>query len=574
MALRTFSGSFQISTGAAGTVQNIPASSAIGSLAKFIDFSWNGRTNSTNSVGRATHQFGVGRAINAAVAYPNYCVTTKSQDGQATSNTASDVHEFRSIYTILAGSNAADGEADVTAFNSDGSFDVTIRNQFSAAITVHYKVFYGTDILQMQTLLTTEPVSPGTVNMVFSFDPDYLSVLCNPSGPLTTGISDDSRMTIGAATFRNKQIQQFVLTYGANDNVATMQTQHYNRNDQFIAHIDSGFAGGLTGAANISAKSGATVTLNWTTTSGGGNREHIVFAVRGGSWYAGNFNTVPAGNNIVVTNIDFVPRGATFYSDTRALSTLGATDAIDERVVGMFDSVGASRSLSIEDQNGVADSLVDTVIQFDSVHASCNGTSTPAIDARITYTSTQVVAPYGFTLAQPLSDLVGSKVYYVTYGDTLGQVTISSRGSCSFSGTAKMGGTLTLSSRGNDAMAGAPGTPGAALLSSRGDMSVAGTTSFFGDVAVTYRGDEAEAGTPGIGGELGCGSRGDMMIFANNDFSGSCAISSRGDLVFAGTIDTQNPFACRPGNIARKTRKGKVQKPYAWIKFRDVGGAA
>ena len=410
MSLLTKIGSFQISTGAAGTVQSI---SGIGFTPKFIKFWWNGRTDAVNAVGNSNHFFGMGVAVNAAVSYPNYCITTKSQTAVSPSNNSNDANEGQCIMTIDAAANTEDGSANVSAYNSNG-FDITIANQFSAGITVHYMVYGGSDITNLETLVTTEPAAVGTVNMNFGFSPDFLLSVANPSGLITALIANDSRMCIGAATFRGGAIQQFVWSSGANDGVGTTDTEGYNRFDQFIAHIDTNFAGGLTGKANISAKAGSQVTLNWGTVSGGANREHIVLAVKGGNWRVGNFDTVTAGNNITVSAIGFRPRGVMFYSTTKGQTADGVTDTPDERVQGGFDMFGSQRSLTIEDSTGLATSRISTAIQFDSVFASTNGAAGPAIDSRITFTSVQ---NSGFTLAQPTSDGAGRDVYYIAAGN-------------------------------------------------------------------------------------------------------------------------------------------------------------
>lgn len=410
MPLLTKVGSFQISTGIAGTTQPI---TGVGFTPKFVKFFWNGRTDASNAVGNGTHQYGTGVAVNAAVSYPNYSATTKSQNAVSPSNTSSDVHQTECIFTILAGSNAGDGAAHVLSWGSDG-FTLEIADQFSAAITVHYMVFGGSDIYSMETLITTEPAAIGTVNMVFSAAPDYLYCIANPSGPVTGGIADDSRMCIGGATFRGGAIQQSACSFGANDNVGTSGTASYTRSDKFIAHIDSAFAGGLTGQSNISAISGGTVTLNWTTVSGPATREHIVLAIKGGNWRVGVFDTVAAGNNITVSSMGFRPKGVMFFSTTHTQDTDGVTSSPDERVQGAVDSAGNQRSLTIEDSDGLATTRISTAIQFDSIYAATNGASGPAIDSRITWTSYE---NNGFTLAQPTSDGTGRDVCYVACGD-------------------------------------------------------------------------------------------------------------------------------------------------------------
>lgn len=414
MSVRTKVFSFQITTGIAGTVQTI---TGVGFEARFVKLAWNGMTNVANGIDNGSHQFGTGVAINTsfgAVTYDDYSVTTKSQNATGgVSNTATDVHELRSGHTILVGSNATEGAFRIGNWGSDG-FDITINDQFLSAITFHCIAYTGN--FSIEEVVTTEPAVAGNVNMVFAKKPDLLYVISNPVGAITSGISDDSRMSIGAASFRRNAIQQFSVTYGANDNVNPTNTECANRFDKFIQHINTAFDGTLTGQASITAIVGGTVTLNWDIVSGGANREHIVLGITGEEWEVGNFDTVAAGNNIVNSSLGFIPQGIEFYSDTHGSTAAGVTAAVDERVIGYVDSAGSQRSLTIEDSNGVAGTTrVSRAIQFDSVYASTNGASGPAIDARITYTSRQ---NNGFTLAQPTSDGTGRDVYFIASGSS------------------------------------------------------------------------------------------------------------------------------------------------------------
>jgi hypothetical protein len=411
MSLKSKVGSFQISTGAVGTLQTISGLGFDKAVA-FVKFWWNGRTENANALGNADHYFGTGVTVNAAVSYEDFCVTTRSQNGISPSNSCSDTWEARCIAMLDLTTNTVKGAAYCVNYTKD-SFDVYIAEVFLSGITVHYEAFGGTDLFALETLKTTEPVSPGNVDMNFSFRPDFLWSISNPAGALGTAPTDDSRMCIGAASFRDGGIQQFVCAYGSNDNVATTDTESYNRSDKFIAHINSAFTGNLTGQASISAISGNKVTLNWDVTQGGGVREHIVLAVRGGSWRVGKFDTVVAVAPIVIGSLGFGPIGATFVSTTQAQSANNVTDSRDERVLGAFDAASNQRSLSIEDSTALATSRISTVVQFDSVYASCNGSAGPSIDVRATLTSIQ---KNGFTLSQTDSYDSGRVVYYVAFG--------------------------------------------------------------------------------------------------------------------------------------------------------------
>lgn len=408
--MQTSVGSFAISTGVAGTTQDITDP---GFTPDFVRFFFDGRTEAINTTGVATHQRGMGVAINSnlfSVVYPNFCTYTKSQDG-VPPNTASDQHELRCIATILAASNTVDGEASVTTWLSNG-FRLTIDNQFSAGTRIFYKAYKG--VTNIQTLLVTEPAVAGNQTWAFNFTPDYLYCAPNPNGALTVGISDDSRMSMGAATFRNNGVQQFTCGMGANDNVATANTLHYNIFGNFISHLDTNFGTALTGQLTILSRNGNNVFTTWNIVSGGGNREHIILAIKGGEWEVGFFETVAAGNPIAVTS-GFQPKGGTFYSVNRPVSASGVCGDIDEWTVGVFDQNSIVRSMTVEDDDGATpNSLVSTVLQYDSIYVGSDGIG--GVDARITLTSINA-APPGVTLQQVLSDLAGRRVYYEFEGD-------------------------------------------------------------------------------------------------------------------------------------------------------------
>jgi hypothetical protein len=403
-------GSFQMTTAIAGTVQSI---TGVGFQPKFVKFWWNGRTNVANAVGAVSHQRGTGVAVNSSfgVSNPNYCVYTKSQAPVSPSNSSTDIFEIRCIATMTLATNTSDGEASTTAWNNDG-FDLTINKQFPVGTTIFYEAFGGDDITQIETLVTTEPATAIPVNMTFGFTPDYLYQISNPTGAVTGGIADDSRMDLGSATFRDG-IQQFSIAMGANDNVATMATQYFNRGDKFISHIDTAFGASLTGQASISARANNVVTLNWDIVSGGANREHIVLAVKGGQWFTSSFTLVTAPGTITVTNVPFRPKGICLYSVNRPQNASGVPGSIDEWTMGAYDGTN-QRVATTESANGGATSNVVTALEFDSMYIGTNGIS--AIDARVTGTS---LDERGFTASDSLTDVNDRIVYFDAVGDAV-----------------------------------------------------------------------------------------------------------------------------------------------------------
>jgi hypothetical protein len=219
-------------------------------------------------------------------------------------------------------------------------------------------------------------------------------------------------MDLGSATFRDG-IQQFVIAMGANDNVATMATQHFNRGDKFIAHIDTAFGAALTGQAGISARVNNVVTLSWDIVSGGANREHIVLAVKGGQWFTSSFTLVAAPGTITVTNVPFRPKGISLYSVNRPANASGVPGAIDEWTMGAYDGT-TQRVMTTESANGGATSNVVTALEFDAIYIGTNGIS--AIDARVAGTS---LDERGFTASDSLTDVADRIVYFDAVGDSI-----------------------------------------------------------------------------------------------------------------------------------------------------------
>ena len=135
----------------------------------------------------------------------------------------------------------------------------------------------------------------------------------------------------------------------------------------------------------------------------------------GGQWFVGATVSVIAGNNITVTGVPFNPKGYSLLSSNRTEPASDTPSDNDEWVFGAVDQDGNQRSMSVEDKDNVATTIVTTVVQFDSVIASGDSVSpTPAIDCRITHSS---FTADGWVDAQPTSDGAGRWIGYLAEGN-------------------------------------------------------------------------------------------------------------------------------------------------------------
>lgn len=405
-------GSFNVTTAVAGSTVAVTGFGFTPVAGRsLIQFWWNGRTEVVNTVGNASHRRGVGYSTGPAL---NYCVSTKSKDAVALSDTASDQHEIRCVEIINASTNTVDGDGHVSSYDADG-FTFFIDDQFGQSFTVHYKAYEGIDIEACTYGIITEPGGVGTVRYTFpGRRPDALIAVGNNSTVLA-GITTDSRMNQGYATFAKGAIQQFTFSMGSDDNVSPTTTANYAQDGQFLSMLDSATTN-VSSRARVTAVYGDGFDLTWDEVSGFA-REWQVLAISGGQWLAGSTVTVAAGNNITITGVPFIPRGYTLVTSNRVQPASDTPSVPDEWGMGAVDQDANQMSMAVEDATAVATTLVATVVQFDSVLATPNGViPAPPIDSRITHTN---FTNDGWVDAQPTSDGVGRWIGYFTEGDAV-----------------------------------------------------------------------------------------------------------------------------------------------------------
>lgn len=408
--MKTRVGTFNTGTGAAATTVAITGFGFTPIAGRsFILLWWSGRTEGVNTIGNASHRRGVGITTGPSV---NFTANSKSKDAVVGADTASDSWDVRCVEIINASSDTEDGSLHTQSFDADG-FTVVIDKQFGQSFTIHYKAYDATDIQDSEYGLITEPGSTGTVSYTFpGRRPDALFAI-GTQGLVGDGIATDSRFMQGFASFAKGAIQQITFAAGSNDASNPTQTINYAQTGQFISQLDTSLTL-VTTRARVTAQNANGFDLTWDEVSGVA-RQFQVLAVMGGQWFVGATVSVTAGNNITVTGVPFGPKGYSLISSNRTEPASDTPSDTDEWAFGAVDQNANQRSMSTEDTDNVATTVVTTVVQFDSVIATGNGTTpTPAIDARITHTS---FTADGWVDAQPTSDGAGRWIGYIAEGD-------------------------------------------------------------------------------------------------------------------------------------------------------------
>lgn len=409
--MKTRVGHFKTGTGAAATTVAVTGFGFTPIAGRsFIQFWWTGRQEVANTIGNASHRRGVGISTGPSV---NFSATTKSRDANVGADTACDAFDGQCVYLINASSDTVDGYGSISSYDADG-FTFIINDQFGQDFTIFYKAYEGVDIQSTAYGLIAEPGSTGVVSYTFPGRRPDLLIAISTSGLVSAGISGDSRFSQGFASFAKGAIQQITFAAGSNDASNPTQTINYAQTGQFLSMLDTTLTL-VTSRARVTDQNANGFDLTWDEVSGIGGRDWQILAVSGGQWFVGATVSVTVGNNITVTGVPFNPKGYSLISGNRAEPASDTPSTPDEWVFGAVDQNANQRSGSVEDNDNVATTIVTTVVQFDSVLASGDGTSpTPAIDSRITHTN---FTADGWVMAQPTSDGSGRWIGYLTEGD-------------------------------------------------------------------------------------------------------------------------------------------------------------
>ena len=166
MALSTAVGTFQTGVGA---VASTTVKTGLGFLPKAIFFTWNGRTESVDTTGRANNQSGYGIATAAG----GFSVTMLSEDAGAAA-VGANYHNAVNCICTVDNAGAVSGLMALQTFDADG-FTLVVNDVMPASLTIQFWAFGGADITNVASgihLLASS--TTGNVSVTgLAFQPDF-----------------------------------------------------------------------------------------------------------------------------------------------------------------------------------------------------------------------------------------------------------------------------------------------------------------------------------------------------------------------------------------------------------------
>lgn len=392
-------GSFSTGTGA---VSSTVAVTGTGFTPAFVLFWWNGRTDTTDAAGSASHVSGFG----AMSATERIVVVAHSTDAGASAEADAGQRTDACIASMSA-AGAIDGLLDFSSFDSDG-FTLVVDDVMPVSLRVHYMAF-DSAITNVDMGFFTEPAATGTQDITApGFQPDaafFMSFSNNTGDPPMTGT--DSRRSFGVAAGATPA--NYVWCGGSNDAAATMQTLSYCRSGDAIA----GMEGAVT-TTNMRGRVSAWLSngfrITWDEVTGNNVRRILYVALKGGSWFAGDLTTATNTTAFGETGVGFQPEGVLFVSHNNSASTSDTAQDHESLSIGAADSSLNQAACALIDEDNTANAEVATAVEHDEVYINLD-----TADAKEGGMKLNSMDSDGFTVQMTDADPSALFVWYVAW---------------------------------------------------------------------------------------------------------------------------------------------------------------
>lgn len=361
MALQAKVGSFNTSTAAA---TNNVVVTGVGFQGKIAFFWWNGRVDTTDAAGRATHNRGFGVAISAT---DRRFMSSFSQDAQAaavTNKTQGNAH----CVGNTTSADAIDGLLDFVSWDVDG-FTLVIDDAFSTDMRVHYLVLGGADLSNVVGGNFAKAASTtGNASVTgLAFQPDCVLLFSCNNNTINNTVGVDSGFYLGLALSSSNRAH---IAGGSNDAAATMQTVSYSNDAEFMTTMVAGI-NNIDSHADFVSMNSDGFTINWSES----NAQAVNFnyiAMKGCQFALGTALTQTDTSTPIEVATSFTPVAGVIFSHNKTEDALDALGNDDQTSIGAFTSTSERAAMAIADDDNVADSVVTTAVEHDEVYISIN----------------------------------------------------------------------------------------------------------------------------------------------------------------------------------------------------------
>lgn len=355
MAVSSKVGSFNT-----GTALNTATDITCGFQPKVIWFWTNGRTESTDTAGRADADWSFGFGTQAI---ERACEAFADDDGAASQ---AGRESYREDCVIESQSpSASTGLLDLDVFANwpvDG-FRVIIDSAFTNSLRVAYLAVGGSDITDYDIVrVSTVGTAIDFDTTSLSFQPDFLCTLShNPTSDPPVSSTSNARAAIGFATATD----QVALAFGVDPGSASADTGAYL--------LD----GELHCTTNVAVPTTIQVRTTFVQFLSNGFRLHVTdvqngsriscLAIKGGQWAVGNFAQNASTGTPQSVTTGSTPKGVFIVSANRAESTPDAGTAPLSISLGAATGATERVALAHYSEDGSGNMRVQTLIEHDAV---------------------------------------------------------------------------------------------------------------------------------------------------------------------------------------------------------------
>ena len=364
MTVETRSGMFSTGTGAIGsTIDIIPPDALTISGTSVLFLFYNGRTETTDTLGRASYFRGVGAAISSTI---RRACCSQGVDANA-------AHDGGSRYTnegcivSVALESTEDGRIDFDSWRSDGA-RLIVDDVMPRDARVGYWMITGLTNADIANFLDQSVT--GNFNIT--------SLPFQPDAGLFVGTGNDgtapphsrngaSKLSLG---FGVSSAKQAVWSGVEDEGSATSDTDSYCIDGVEVIASHLAAAGTSIGSRiGLVAWLSNGTTLNQLEVPATLEQNFAVF-MQGGSWDVQSIQTRTDGNDINTASLGFTPTGVLAISAYKAEHTQDVPTVHQTMSIGSAHNATNRWCISLMDEDGLADTEITLGIEHDAIYQS------------------------------------------------------------------------------------------------------------------------------------------------------------------------------------------------------------
>lgn len=411
MALNVAAGTLNTTTNAATNTVSVTSISGFDPSANtsVLFLWWNGRVDTTDAVGRRTHQTGHGAAVSSTVRGYATCLAQDTPTAMVTNRMQGNA----ACIGITTTGDAIDGLMDFDVWLSNG-FRLIIDNAFVASYTIDWVVVSGSDITNATVSTLTKPTTTGAQDVNVGFVPNFIELFSTGQNTSNDTVATDSGLAIGAA----KTGASYIWSAGSNDGASNAQSMSYCRSGEVMSLFNAGVTALEDRATFTEFQSSPSngFEINWTAAVASNKIVFYVaiqFASATQAILGDLLTQTDTSTTVTEGSLSSNPKGGFLVSAGRAADAANTPTNHFEWNVGGFNSTSSRWAMAAMDQDGAGTAVVGTAVEFDECYVNMP-TTAATVEGLMDITG---VNPAELTFIMDDADPAQSFVWYVAFGE-------------------------------------------------------------------------------------------------------------------------------------------------------------